>query len=781
MLKSWAVTKGPSLDPREKRLAVHVEDHPVSYAAFEGTIPAGQYGAGTVIVWDTGTWAPMGDVAAGLANGDLKFRLAGSKMKGGWALVRLKGDDKNWLLVKERDGYAAPGNGDSVVREHPESVVSGLTIEELAGRARATPSPRKKLPRPRAATLPGARKADLGDVPQPQLATLADAPPPGTGWIHEIKYDGYRTLARIENGDVRMFTRNGHDWTERYPSIAGALAALRCKTAILDGEVCVQLPSGATDFAALQDALAAGASEKMTYFVFDLLHLDGYDLTAAPQSARKRALEGLLAPAFDETAPVHYSEDYGGEGADLFAQAARLGLEGIVSKSAKAPYSSGRSHHWLKVKCTASHDFVIVGYTESRAAGGLAALLLGEPTGDGLTYVGKVGTGFGGAVAGDLLARLRPLARKAPVFTLTADDPPAGATWVEPRLVAEVQYANRTPKGHLRAPSFKGLRADAGSAGGIPSAGARPDRQLTDADLAAIWITNPERRMFSKDGPTKLDLALYYARVADWILPGVAGRPLTLIRCPTGKAADCFYQRHALPGMPSDVKHIPLTEEAAEERADFLYVADARGLLSLAQFGVVEFHPWGCRVDKPERPDRMVLDLDPDEGLEWRDVTSAAEEVRAFLAELGLAAFVRTTGGKGLHVVTPIERRLAWKGLKDFSFAVVRTLAERFPARYTANPQKDARRGKIYIDYLRNTRGATAAASYSLRARPGVPAAVPLTWSELRALEDPAELNWQTVPMRLDAADSDPWAELEQSARAVTTDMQARVAPAKRK
>ena len=777
MLKSWAVAKGPSLDPREKRLAVHVEDHPVSYARFEGTIPEGQYGAGTVVVWDTGTWAPMGDVAAGLANGEIKFRLAGSRMRGGWALVRLKGDDKNWLLVKERDGYAAPGSGDALVREHPESVVSGLSIKELARRARAKVAARKKVPKPRPASLPGARKAETGNVPGPQFATLTEAPPAGAGWIHEIKFDGYRTLARIENGEVRLFTRNGHDWTERYPSVAAALAALPCRTAILDGEVCVQHLSGATDFAALQEALAEGASEKLTYFVFDLLHLDGYDLAAVPQAARKRALEGLLAPAFDETSPVQYSEYYEGEGADLFAQAAGLGLEGIVSKSAKAPYTQGRSRHWLKIKCTVSHEFAIVGYSESKAAGGLAALLLGEPTGDGLTYVGKVGTGVGGAVADDLLARLKPLARKGPVFTLTAEDPPASATWVEPRLVAQVQYANRTPRGHLRAPVYKGLRADVGGAASAPPAGARPDRQLNDADLASIWITNPERRMFGKDGPTKLDLALYYARVADWILPAIAARPLTLIRCPTGKAADCFYQRHALPGMRSDVKHIPLTEEGAEERADFLYISDARGLLSLAQFGVVEFHPWGCRVDKPERPDRMVLDLDPDEGLEWRDVIRAAEELRGFLANLGLASFVRTTGGKGLHVVTPVERRLTWKGLKEFSHALVHTLAERFPARYTANPQKDARRGKIFVDYLRNTRGATATASYSLRARPGVPAAVPLHWHELDGLEDPAELNWQTVPTRLDAADSDPWAELESSVRAVTAEMKAQVAP----
>ena len=775
VLRSWAVTRGPSLDPRERRLAVHVEDHPISYGEFEGAIPAGQYGAGTVIVWDRGTWAPMVDVQEGLRKGDLKFRLAGSKMKGGWALVRIRGEEKNWLLIKESDAYAEPGTGDGLVRDRPESVVSGLTIEEMATLA-PPPVRRRRVARPRVGSLPGARKAELGDVPRPQLATLADAPPVGAEWVHEIKFDGYRTLARIDRGDVRLFTRNGHDWTRRYAPIAKALTELACRTAMLDGEVCVQLPSGATGFAALQDALAEGASEKLTYFAFDLLHLDGYDLSRAPLSDRKRALEAVLAPAVDERSPIQYSEHFDGDGAAFLAQAAQHKLEGIVSKRAGAPYATGRSRQWLKVKSVAADEFVIVGYTRSQAAGGLAALLLAEPCGDGLAYVGKVGAGLSEQAAAELMPKLAPLARSRPVFTLRAhDDAPGAATWTEPRLRAEVRYANRTPKGHLRAPVFKGLRGDLEPP--AESGGARPERAVTDADLAAVWITNPERRMFGADGPTKLDLAVYYARVGDWVLPGIADRPLTLVRCPTGKADDCFYQRHALPGMPAEIKRIALSEEGGAERADFLYVSEARGLLSLAQFGVVEFHPWGCRVDRPERPDRLVIDLDPDEGMDWLQVTRAAFELRDALTELGLRPLPRTTGGAGLHLVVALQRGVTWPRLKEFAQHLVGHLAESFPGRYTANRGKTARKGRIFLDYLRNTRSATAVGSYSLRARPGAPAATPLSWAELRSLDDPRDLNWRTVPERLRTLVADPWGALAASAARVTKELRAAVAP----
>lgn len=769
VLRSWAVTKGPSLDPAEKRLAVAVEDHPVSYGSFEGTIPGGQYGAGSVIIWDTGTWAPMGDLETGLRTGNLKFRLSGHKLKGGFALVRLRGQDKNWLLIKENDSYAEPGSGDAIAARVPASVISGLTVEEMgkqrAAAARARPKRPRKVAVPDPATLTGARMAELGDPPAPELATLATKPPSGAGWVHEIKYDGYRTMARIDHGAVRLITRNGYDWTDKYRPVADALAALPCQTAILDGEVCVQGADGKTSFSALQDALADGETAQLVYWVFDLIHLNGYDLTQVRLVDRKRVLASLVQSVAADDSFIHYSEHVVGDGAAFLDQALKLGLEGIVSKRADAPYEPQRSRSWVKVKDTADHEFAVVGYTESPDSGPFGALLVAQSSADGLTYAGKVGTGFNGKVAADLFKRLQPLVRKEPVFTLRGEDIPKKVRWVEPKLFVTVTFANRTPKGHLRAPRFKSLRPAADVAAPRPViAGSRPPRVVSDADLASVWITNPDRRMFGDGGPTKLDIAVYYAKVSDWMLPGLTERPLTVIRCPTGKPQDCFYQRHAMTGMPKDIRTIPLPEEGKKEKADFLYLSDAKGLLALAQFGVVEFHPWGCHIDKPERPDRMVLDLDPDPGLDWRVVTDAAEAVRAFLDTLGLAAYPRTTGGKGIHIVTPLERHATWAEFKDFSQAIVVALAERQPRRFTASLSKAARAGKIFIDYLRNGRSATAVGSYSLRSRPGAPVATPLTWDELAALDDPRAADWRSVPARLDALHDDPWAGIDGAA-----------------
>ena len=770
--RSWAVTKVPTLDPSVKRLAVHTEDHPISYGDFEGTIPAGQYGAGTVIIWDRGTWAPMGDVEAGYHKGSLKFRLVGKKLKGGFALVHLrdklpKDGGKNWLLIKEKDEYAQPGSGDALAAQN-KSVVSGLTLEEMKAHdaiAHSKEMPRKKPKKIKPADLPKAKAAPLGKVPEPQLASLASHPPHGEGWVHEIKYDGYRTLARIEDGAVQMITRNGHDWTDRYKPIAKALANLPVKNAIVDGEICVQLPNGATSFAALQDALATGASSKLVYFVFDLLHLDGYDLRRTPLADRKRALEPLIAAIAKEDGALHYSEHFEGEGDEFFAQAMRMRLEGITSKRADAPYDSGRSKTWLKIKGATAAEFSIVGYTESKAAGGLSALLVAEPQGQGLTYVGKVGTGFTEATARDLKKKLAALQIDRPVFTLTMDEKVPGVRWVEPKLIAEVEFANKTDAGHLRAARYKGLRGKAEASPVTGTAGSRPVKQVTDAHLAQIFITNPDRRMFSADGPTKLDVAMYYAQVGDWMLPHVADRPLTLVRSPSGKVSDRFYQRHAMAGMPADIHRVPIPkEDDPKVREDYLYIKDAAGLLALAQFGVVEFHTWGCKVDKPERPDRMVFDLDPDEGLDWRKVVEAGFEVRDFLGELGFTPFARTTGGKGLHIVIEIERHSEWDEFKGFSQAVVQALAARAPQRYTANMSKKERRGRIFIDYLRNGRSATAATSYTLRAREGCPASANLTWDELADLDDPKVFDWRTLPQRLRSLENDPWAGIEATA-----------------
>jgi bifunctional non-homologous end joining protein LigD len=766
-LKSWAVPQGPSLDSKVRRLAVHVEDHPLDYARFEGAIPKGQYGAGEVIVWDIGEWVPMEDVEEGYRKGSLKFRLSGEKLNGGWTLVRIKGDQQkgdNWLLIKERDLFMRPESEGNICDERPESVLSGRTIEEVREEEEApAPKARAKPKRLRPGALPGAAKAARIEVPRPQLASPVAGPPDGPDWLHEIKFDGYRTLARIEDGSVRLITRSGHDWSDRYGSLAKAFASVPSAKALIDGEIVVQDERGLSSFAALQDALAEGRSQELTFFAFDLLHLDGYDLCAVPLVQRKETLHALLEGAITANSALQISEHVLGQGRTFFEQASRMGLEGIVSKRANAPYQPGRSKSWLKAKCVKSDDFVIVGYTESEAASGIAALLLGQATENGLRYAGRVGTGYSGAEAVRLQTRLEPLARRTAPVTMPPEER-RKAIFVKPALIAQVRYMNRTADGILRHAVYQGLRED---------------KQEEAAERAARERDpepTPRKRLITEaDGPSKLELALYYARVGDWMLPEVLHRPISLVRCPTGTSEDCFFQRHAMPGMPEVVKVISLREERSKKRGDYLYFEDARGFLSLPQFGAIELHAWGCRVDEPERPDRMIFDLDPDESLRWTEVVGAALEVRAALEDLGLSTFVKTTGGKGLHVVVPLQRRQGWERMLQFSQAFVEMLAKGAPTRFTAKMAKSGRRGRIFIDYLRNVRGATAAAAYSLRARPGVPASVPVHWHELPEIDDPADLNCASVPERLARDFVDPWVDMEQAARALTKEMERKV------
>ena len=673
---------------------------------------------------------------------------------------------KNWLFIKERDTFARPEAEGDILAEAPLSVLSGRPVEDLV----AAPKPagerrrnRKRAKPVRPDRLQGARKAALPDKPRPQLATLAAEPPAGARWIHEIKLDGYRTLARIEDGGVRLLTRNGHDWTDRYAMLAQALGGLNCRRAALDGEVCVQRSDGATSFAALQDALAARAEEQLIYYVFDLTYLDGFDLSRTPLIERKRALAALLDPIAGGASQIQFSDHFEGDGAAFFAEAARLSLEGIVSKKADAPYAPGRTKTWLKVKCVLSGTFPIIGYTESAAAGGLGALLLAEPSEAGLRYVGKVGTGFSAAEAKSLREKLVKLrVDEAPL----SPAPKVGkVVWLRPARNAEVRYRARTGTGALRAAAYQRLHPDQ-----TPPPPSAKSRYVRDADLADVWVTNPDRPMFGAGGPRKLDLVLYYAEIGERMMPELVNRPLTLVRCPTGSAAECFYQRHAGAGMPPEIRRIPLREEGSKKRADYLTIDGAKGLFSLAQFGVVEFHPWGCRTDKPERPDRLIFDIDPDEGLDWRAVVDAALEIGDHLDRAGLTAFVRTTGGKGLHVVAPVVRRHSWSELKDFSHGFVAMLARRAPGRFTASMSRTARRGRMFVDFLRNQRGATAVASYSLRARPGAPAATPVSWEELSDIEDPRELDYASVPGRL--ARADPWRGIDGAARRFTKEVE---------
>ncbi len=768
VLKSWTVTKGPSLDPTIRRLAVHVEEHPLEYTDFEAVIPQGQYGAGAMIVWDRGVWAPMGDPVEDFKRGTLKFRLAGERLKGGWTLVRIKSEAaNNWLLIKEYDDYARPENEGDILDDAQDSVISGRTVEEMADSARAP----KRRTRLRPGALPGAVRGDNGGYQAPQLATLSTSVPAGGDWLHEIKLDGYRTIARVQRGQATLFTRNGHDWTERYGDLAMVFEDLHCKRAVIDGEIVVQDAAGKSSFSALQEALASGSNERFVFYAFDLLHANDYDLTSVPLAARKEALGKLVEPHVGPTSPLQLSGHVVGSGADFYAQAQRMRLEGVVSKRLDAAYRSGRSKAWVKTKCTNTDEFVIVGYTMTKAAGGLAALLLAEADAERLKYVGKVGTGFSEAEASRLAKRLRAIERKTPAVRVGPGAAIASSTtWVKPVLMAEVEFATRTKEGALRHAVYRGLRPDKLHSEPIRPASSGRRKYVTDADLASVWVTNPDRVMFGRGGPTKLDLALYYAQVGDWMLPELLRRPISLVRCPSGKVEDCFFQRHAGPGMPDEIGRIRIREEGSQERGDYLYIADARGLLALAQFGVVEFHVWGCRVDKPERPDRMVFDLDPDESLPWSSVVQAAFEVREALTDLGLVPFVETTGSKGLHIVVPLRRKYAWRDVHEFSGAVARMLVRRAPSRFTDMAGKRHRHGRVFIDYHRNARTSTTAAAYSLRARPGAPASLPMQWSDLSAIDDPLDLNYATVP-ELASTGADPWADIDGVACSITSAM----------
>ncbi|HEY0919716.1 DNA ligase D [Devosia sp.] len=758
VLKSWAVPKGPSLDPAAKRYAVATEDHPLEYLDFEGVIPAGEYGGGPMIVWDRGDWAPMGDAHAALASGDFKFRLWGEKLKGGWMLVRLKpkpGDARaDWLLFKEKDASAEPGT--DILSARPESVQSGRTIEELAAAA-ADPAPAApgRPVRLRPGALKGAVRAPMPARVKPQLATPSQAPPSGPGWVHEIKFDGYRTAAHFEHGAVSFITRAGLDWTRRYGELAAAFSGLPCKQAIIDGEVVVVDAHGVSHFADLQQALAEGASHRLTYYAFDLPYLDGWDLRQVPLLRRKQLLARLLAPVSGPRAALHYSDHVAGNGQALYDRASELGLEGIVSKRADAPYVEARTAAWVKTKALAAGDFPVVGYTLSAEGGGLAALGLGEWEGGELHWRGKVGTGFDAGELRSLPARLAPLRDGAPTLPRAPRDLHA----VRPVLTARVHYANRTRDGSLRHAVFKGLREPEIRA----AADAAPRRRwITDADLASIFVTNPGRRLFGSAGPTKLDVAVYYAQVGDFMLPHLIDRPVTLVRSPTGKAGDVFYQRHPFSGMP---KAVDSFEDAAAggERRRFIAIADAKGYLALAQFGVIEFHTWGCRRAALERPDRITFDLDPGEGVAFRATVAAALAVRQVLAGLGLTAFVKTSGGKGLHVVVPLEPRARWKSVHRTTGEIAGSIAAAHPDTFVTSMAKDKRRNRIFIDFHRNARSATAAAPYSLRARVNLPASAPVNWDDLASIDAPEDLNYSTLPEFVRSS-GDPWADIDRHA-----------------
>ncbi len=804
-LKSWAVPKGPSLDPKQKRLAVHVEDHPLQYGGFEGIIPPKQYGAGTVLLWDRGSWSPVGDPLVGYRRGRLKFNLNGQKLRGLWNLVRMgarhEEGKENWLLIKEKDDEARTGEKGDVTENLTESVTSGRTIEQIASgrhrlwqsnrpaRKQSTLASRPSISPPpdtRTKQLAGARRARQEEWIPPQLATLADEAPLGDEWVHELKYDGYRILCRVKNESATLVTRNDHDWTTKLQRIAEAAAVLPVKSAWLDGEVVALMSDGSISFQVLQSAFDTRSETNLVYYVFDLLYFDGYDLRQVALLDRKRALAAILPS--DASGLIRYSDHVPGRGEVVFAEACRRGMEGIISKRTDAAYLAGRNRNWIKIKCAHRQEFVIGGFTDpsgSRVAFG--ALLLGVYDGQGqFQFAGRTGTGFSERSLKELHKRLTALEQPQSPFV----NPPRGVDargvhWVKPRLVAEVSFAEWTNEGLLRQAAFQGLREDkaakavikegpgkhtpmrAASSGvsKIPvrrrARAAESSSKKNEASVAGpttvagVTVSHPDRVLFPDQGFTKLALARYYECVSPWLLPHLQDRPLTLVRCPVGYDKDCFYQKHANDKVPDTIGRVKISEDTG---VSWYMIADSLpAVIGLVQMGVLELHTWGAKRDGLDRPDRIIVDLDPDPSVPWNFVIEAAQLVRTLLNELDLKCFVKTTGGKGLHVVLPLQRVHTWDEVNAFSKGLADHLVRLIPDRFIANMSKQKRKGKIYVDYLRNAKGATAIAAYSTRARPGAPVSVPLAWEELSVDVRSDHFTVANMVARLKVLKRDPW------------------------
>ena len=829
VLKSWACAKGPSYTTKDRRLAVEVEDHPIEYGGFEGTIPKGQYGGGTVLLWDQGTWEPQAgheDIDAGLKAGSLKFILHGEKLHGRWTLVRMGGRaaneaKPNWLLIKEHDEFERPAEALPIIEEAPDSVVTGRSLEQIAAAEdhvwQSRPAENAKTPRNHSrlakvaikgekVALARDRSQDLKGIPEeafpgfvsPQLATAAHDPPPGPEWLHELKLDGYRVQVHVEKAvtgrnKVTIYTRNGLDWTPRMKDVAHAASQLPVGAAILDGEVVVLDEHGNSSFALLQAAFDEGAKHPMTLFAFDLLHMDGHNLRGLPLVRRKALLQGLLQESAADPA-LAYGEHLDAPAAETFSKACELGAEGIISKLGTSKYTGGRSKDWLKLKCVRRQEFVVGGYTlPGDGGGGIGALLLGVYEGERLVYCGRTGTGFTQASARMLRTKLEPLEQSKAAFagTLPAEAR-KGARWVRPEHVAEVQFATWTGDAMVRHAAFQGLREDKAPTEVVrENAGlvAKPQRVKAAApeetpvekapepiaqpaaaaaskprpagNIGSIRLTHPDKIIDAESGVTKQQLAEYLLTVSGAMLPHVAERPLSLVRCPNGSTKPCFFQKHAGVGMPKGVGSVPVPGKNGEPAEQYISIDSAEALASLAQIGVLEVHPWGSCNKALETPDRLIFDLDPDESLEWSVLVASARAVREFLKELGLASFVKTTGGKGLHVVVPLSSGAGapdWAQIKLFTRGVALAIESTDPKLYLIKMTKAARKGRIFIDYMRNERGSTAIAAYSPRARSGLRVALPLAWDELEGGRPEFTVNnfaqWQ------ERLKKDPWAGL---------------------
>ena len=765
VLLSWAVPKGPSFDPADKRMAVHVEDHPVSYGGFEGTIPKGQYGAGSVIVWDRGSWEPVGDPREGMDKGKLVFELHGEKLAGLWELVRIRkpGDRQDpWILFKKKDAWARPRAEYDVISALPDSVKAKPLRPVEEREPRGDGGARTKSAEPRAPDLANAVDAALPATLAPQLATLSKAVPSSGEWISEVKFDGYRLMARIDEGRVRLITRGGHDWTSKLASLAGEVESLGIDSAWLDGEIVVLAADGTPDFNALQNAFDAARTDSIVYFLFDVPFLDGRDLRQVPLSSRRALLRQLLdAHPADH---LRYSAEFIGEATSLLKAACEIKLEGLIAKRADAPYESRRSEAWLKLKCSERQEFVIGGFTERSNSGTeVGALLLGVHERGKLRYVGNVGTGWDAKTGQALKTRLARLEVDAPPFE-TGDLKPGrwsrraagGERWVKPQLVAEVSFGEWTPDGKIRHAKFEGLRIDKPAQGVTREAAAAAANPGPGASPTKIKISNPDRVIDPSTGLKKIDLVRYYESVADWILPHLKGRPVSLVRGPQGIGGQLFFQKHPETRVAAMTE---LDPALWPEHAALMQVDSVEALVSAAQMNVIEFHTWNATSKKIGQPDRMVFDLDPGEGTPWSRVKEAALLTRTLLEELALVGFLKTSGGKGLHVVVPLTPRDDWDTVKGLSQAVVQHLAQAIPDRFVAKSGPANRVGKLFVDYLRNSHGATTAAAFSARARPGLGVSMPIAWEQLQELKSGAQWTVQTAREYLSFQKVDPWAD----------------------
>jgi bifunctional non-homologous end joining protein LigD len=775
-LKSWAIPKGPSLDPDEKRLAVHVEDHPVEYGSFEGVIPAEEYGAGTVMLWDQGIWIPEGDPEADYRKGRLHFQIQGKRLGGRWTLFKMKDDEKHWLLVKLKDSYARKSE-DHLLGENNRSVSTGKTMEEIS--SVSSPS-----------SLKNARKSKMPTEINPPLPTLVDTPPIGNQWLHEVKYDGYRIVAFLENDTARLSSRNGKDWTDRFPSVAEELSGFPADKAVIDGEIVIQLPDGVTSFQALQNALHGMETGKLMYYLFDIPYCNGYDLTETPLIDRKKYLKQLLEQMQPEPETVRYSDHVEGSGDIVYQHACRLSLEGILSKDSLSSYRPKRTRTWVKIKCVHRQEFVIGGYTKpSGSRHGFGALLLGVYDKEGnLRYCGKVGTGFNEKQLLSLKKSLADLEQTSAPFS----NPPKGVQarnihWVSPELVAEVAFAGWTQDNAIRQAVFKGLREDKKAEGihretvlpkftATASKQDNPYTQPYKANTSAgkrVRLTNAERLLYPEQGVTKADLASYYERISNYILPYVTHRPLSLVRCPTGRDGDCFYQKHFSDSLPDFIRGVQIKEKKGDDI--YLVIDDIQGLISLVQMGVLEIHPWNAREDRLEKPDLMIIDLDPAPGIELEKIVNSTFLLHDFLIHLGLQSFLKTSGGKGFHIVVPLVRRSGWDELKAFAQAIAYQMTLAYPDRFIDTMSKKKRKGKIFIDYFRNNRGATSIAPYSTRARLEAPISVPLAWNELTPETAPDAFRINNIDKRLNALKNDPWKDFSNISQSITKKMKKQV------